>query len=330
MSTSSFVFFSTNPDDETLPILRDLLLADETHAALLVASTLDEAVTADADVLILHLADDLPTDVSEELLQRLQERKVIGIGYAAAELFGQLGLEINGGACAHYGTVAPKILVEKNELLPTVSFGYPFRPLQLSPKAMNLDHFAMHIPRHSELLTAVDVVARTINDENYAPIVRQGNFVLIGLVAPPEIWSPEYKELFQKIAFALQVREAQPFRRARWEISLPGTQDFALAEGFSTKAASGKKFYFRFSKPTTFSATLRHKGSNNMMLLFMGDRNREHWTREDAGEGEDLEIHIDITEDDLQNIGDWYWYLQVTNFDTEHTAECSLTVEYEE
>ena len=59
----------------------------------------------------------------------------------------------------------------------------------------------MHIPRHSPLLSIVDV------------IVRQGNFVLSGLAAPAEIWTPEYRDLFQKIAVALQEREAEPFTR---------------------------------------------------------------------------------------------------------------------
>ncbi len=86
----------------------------------------------------------------------------------------------------------------------------------------------------------------------------------------------------------------------------------------------------RFSKLTTFSAILRHEGSDSMMLLFMGEKNREHWTREDAKQDEVHEISINITGEDLKKIDDWYWLLRVTNFDSVHTTECSLRIEYQE
>ena len=330
MSIPSFAVFSSSEDPEIIPTLRSIITGADSEFDVQAVSTFEEGITSSADVLILFIGDDPSLELNDELEQHLKQRKVIGIGYTAAQLFEALRLEIKGGACAHYGTVAPKIKVEESELIQTPPFEGPIRPVQLSPKAMNLDHFAMHIPRYSDLLSVVDVIARAEDDENYAPIVRQGNYVLIGLVAPPEIWTPEYRELFRNIAIALHERKAEQFSRAQWNLTKPGTYDFALAEGFSTNTAFAKEFYFRFSKLTTFSATLQHEGSDSMMLLFMGEKNREHWTREDAKEGEVLEISIDITEEDLKEIEDWYWVLDVTNFDRAHTAECSLRIEYQE
>jgi hypothetical protein len=101
-----------------------------------------------------------------------------------------------------------------------------------------------------------------------------------------------------------------------------------LAKGRSTTEASQYERYLRFSKPTIFSVTLAIAVSDHVMLLFMGEK-REHWTREDGGDGETLTITIDITEADLQAIGDRYWHMKVTNFDAEHTATCELTIDYQ-
>jgi hypothetical protein len=241
-----------------------------------------------------------------------------------------LGLEIHAGACAHFGTVAPRIRVEENSLIPASQFPNPIFPVQLSPQEFILDHFAMNIARHSQMRSVVDVIARAESDESYAPIVRQGNYVMIGLVAPPRIWTPQYAELFRHIALALREREAEPFARAQWEVTRPGQHEFALSEFESTSGAENLQFYFRFSKPTAFSATLRHAGSEHIMMLFMGEKDRLHWTREDGSSGEALNIQVDISEEDIRNIGDFYWTLSVRNFDNAHAATCLLQVEYEE
>ena len=165
---------------------------------------------------------------------------------------------------------------------------------------------------------------------NYAPIVRQSSYIMMGTVAPAVGWTAEFRDLFRAIAIALHERPAEPFARAQWDCARPANYTFMLAAGSSTTAPSDKAFYLRFAKPTTFTATLRHRGSESVMLLFMGEKHREHWTREDAYAGEDLEISIAITEGDLREIGDWHWTLNVTNFDREHSVECSLQIAYEE
>ena len=330
MANPDFVVCATLADPAMVTALRDQLRANGAEIELEAVNTLEAGANSSAEVLILFMDDSQSYEHSAELVERLKDKKVIGIGYGAAQLFGTLGLEIHGGACAHYGPTVPKIRVNANKLISASQFTDPIFPVQLSPQEFILDHFAMHIPRHSQKASVVDVIARSDSDESYAPIVRQGNYVMIGIVAPPKVWTPKYGELFQKIAFALRERRTEPFSRAQWEGTEPGHQDFMLSEFESTKAAYYRQFYFRFSKPTTFSATLTHAQSEHVMMLFMGERDRLHWTREDASAGEVLKIKIDITEEDIKNIGDFYWSLDVTNFDSVHPAECSLQIEYED
>ena len=61
----------------------------------------------------------------------------------------------------------------------------------------------------------------------------------------------------------------------------------------------------------------------------MGEKDRLHWTRLDAKKGEPLTITVQITEEDLEKIGDVHWTLKVTNFDRNNAAECRLQVNYD-
>lgn len=64
------------------------------------------------------------------------------------------------------------------------------------------------------------------------------------------------------------------------------------------------------------------------MLLFMGEKDRLHWTRRDARDGEKLQIEAQITATDLKAIGDQTWTLRVTNFDSDSEALATLNVDY--
>jgi hypothetical protein len=206
MPSPSYAVLAPSEDPTTATALCTLLTEADTHLSAKTVSTLTEGIDTQAEVLVLCLAEGPLLDLTEELIQRLKGRKVIGVGYAAAELFGRLGLEINGGACAHYGPLAPNITIEDNNLLGTSPSPDPIGAAQALPQGLPLDNFAMYIPRYSQLLSVVDVIARSQGDENYAPIVRQGSYVLIGSVMPPDAWTPEYRELFRAIAHALHAR----------------------------------------------------------------------------------------------------------------------------
>ena len=183
----------------------------------------------------------------------------------------------------------------------------------------------------------------------YGPIVRQGNYILIGLDAPARTWTPPFRELFKDLSEALSARAFEPFSRAEWPITQPGTYHIDLATADSTEELTRKIYHFRFTEPTTFTAHLEHHDSKNTVLLFMGE-NREHWTREDSYKtvcrvpeapdqpAEDdipahfdeapLEISIAVTGEDILSVGEGYWMLSVVNFDSKHTADCRLDIQY--
>jgi hypothetical protein len=178
------------------------------------------------------------------------------------------------------------------------------------------------------------VIARCVGDENYAPIARQADCIIFGMSAPPSVWSEEYRALFGQVVMALFESDKTPFVLPEFDITPPGNYKIKLARGRSTKEASSKDYRFKFTRPTTFSATLDHNGSDSVMLIFMGDKDHLHWTRKDAGKdqdtaGETLRISVDITAKDIARHGDKYWHLGVTNFDSSATASCRLKVDYD-
>jgi len=204
--------------------------------------------------------------------------------------------------------------------------GQTFEAFTLPSGKTGLDaNFAMHIPRKSHLCTVVDVIARWAGDQAYASITRQGNFVMIGLAAPPKTWTPKYTEFFRCLAVKMHEKEKEPFSTASWQTTKPGTYEFTLARGRDQEGLSSKTFFLLFPKPTRFSARLEHKGSQSVMLLFMGE-NRRHWERKDAYRGEPLEITCDISQKDVKDIGDGYWELKITNFDRGKPAACKLVI----
>ena len=128
---------------------------------------------------------------------------------------------------------------------------------------------------------------------------------------------------------ALLNREKKPFATAQFFVLQPGEYHLRLGKGRSARESFGESFHFKFTGPTEFSATLVHAGSTNMMMAFMGEGSGLHFTREDARAGELLAISCQITAADLKAIGNRYWSLEVTNFDRENPATCTLHVYYE-
>jgi len=330
----AFAVFSTHSDPTFSQGIADILRKGQLEVV--IAPSIEKAIESQAEVLIFAM--ERREKVSEPLATALKPRKVIGIGYGTAQLFGQLGLEINGGACAHGGDRSPRIRIQANDLTGKPESVDSFTAFNISsddPKAQRIDFdFSMHIPEKSHLRSVVDVIARSVSKEyphleNYASIARQGNYILIGLAAPPNTWTPRYCEFFCQLSRSLYSRPREEFSIAQWEVSVPGTYEFKLAEGRSTKELCSRIFYFKFSKPIVFSARLEHKGSNAIMLLFMGEVKGTKHIRKDAKQGEPLEIAVDISEEDISILGDRYWRLKVTNFDRRNTADCLLNIQYD-
>ncbi len=286
-ATARFVVYASEADTEIGSSLFRALYSNGKRERFDKAQTIEQAIESTADVLVLVLPTrDLPK-LEKGTLESLKKRKIIGIGYGAAQLFGQLGLEINGGACAHGVQAPPSLTIVKSQLLGEPKHTEPLLVLRdqpvAEPDASKLDLFAVFLPPRGSKGSVVDVIARWTSDMNYAPIVRQGNCILIGIPAPATLWTPAYADLIRETCLALQDRKLEAYSTARWEVTKPGTYEFSLSPRGSTDVPFEKTFYFHFTETKGFRAKLEHKGSNSMMLLFTGEgESQDHWTRMDA------------------------------------------------
>jgi hypothetical protein len=331
-ATPKFAIYASEEDADFRSTLFKVLHGNDKESRFDLADKIEKVVSSEAEVLILVLPRRELLTVKKETLKALKTRKIIGIGYGAATLFGKLGLEINGGA--HFGEVPPAVTIVKSQLLGEAKNSEPLSVLQkvdvTVPNADKVDNFAMFLPTWGENSTVVDAIARWTSDANYAPIVRQGNCVLIGIPVPATRCTAAYTDLFREICRALYARELERFSTARRELTKPGTYEFKLAQGRSTDQPSSRTFFFRFTEACRFKAHLEHAGSDSVMLIFMGeDEGRTHWNRQDARRGESLQIRAEISQQDIEKLRDRYWKLKVTNFRVNQTVKCKLAITIE-
>ena len=147
----------------------------------------------------------------------------------------------------------------------------------------------------------VDVILARAEPESErdAAMARQANCIVAGVVAPPAEWSRAYREFFGCVVVALADRELEEPELAvvPRQVHPPGIVRFDL-EPFTVESSddetSQRPFYFQFDQPTVMTATLRHHGSDAMMLLFQGGRKQLYFTREDAESGETRTIATTI------------------------------------
>jgi len=329
-----FVVYAAEEDAEFRLSLFRILRGDDKVAKFAMASTIKEAVASKADVLVLVLPKRGLPSIEENTLKALKKRKIIGIGSGAAQLFGKLGLEINYGACATSPEGPGLLTISKSQLL-----GKPTNPKPIpvldevddaSPNADDVEIIALFIPPKGENASTVDVVARWTSHPNYAPIVRQGNCVLIGIPFPATQWTTPYSDMIREMCQALHARKLESFSRASREFTKPGIYKFKLAQRGSTDEPFTKMFFFRFPEACHFNAKLEHEGSDSVMLLFMGeDARRTHWTRKDAKKEETLQIGAAISQADIEKLRNRNWRLEVANFGANVSAECKLTITIE-
>ena len=307
------------------------ILRPDSPGGVQVVRTVQQAINSKSEVLVFFMGRWAPR-LDAKAIAALRERKIIGIGSGAAELFGALGLEINGDACVTGPRDrSPEVRIETG-IGGSRHKGRKFVAFRLDedqPLRGRDYNLAMFLPRKDEATNFVDTIARRSDDANYAPIVKQGNQVLVGLAAPPATWTPEYKSFFVDMANALVRQAPVPFSKAQWETTKPGEHEFQLAKGFSTDDLFSRRFHFRFTKPTTFSATLSHSGSANVVLVLLFEsEDSERLTQMEARKGEELRIDADISAADVRRNEDAYWSLDVTNFDRAAGADCRLKIEY--
>ena len=346
------------PNQEAVSVLELVeLLSVEGQGTAVEATTLQDALDADAEVLVLFLHMCFPAWLAElvgdaETIAALRETKIIGIGDAAARLFQELGLGLHMGARAQ---TRPQIVIQQNGLMRgskkgvIVAFevGQTTNEDTTRPSARANENigivftstrphmsYGMCIPAGHEATEFVEVIARCPGDEKYAPIVRQGHHVMVGLAAPASLWTSEYRAVFRSLALSLASAGKSPFQGPQWQCCPPGHYRFELAEGRSKTELASRRFHFKFEAATKFSARLEHEGSAHIMLSFIADNGdwttgtNGDWTREDANGGEDLTISTFITEQDVESVGTGYWALTVNNCDRKNRARCHLRIDY--
>lgn len=330
-SRPSFVVYAAPEDTELATSLFRVLRGKDKVTRLAKAESIEQALATEADVLVLAIPGRTPLKLEKETLEALKQRKIVGVGEGAARLFGQMGLQICDDACAHGISLPATINVTSSELLGPPKKTGPLPALRQPPEVdLDIKQFnilAMFIPQKSPDASVVDVIARWAKDPLYAPIVRQGNCVLIGLPVPTSLWTPEYVDIVNAVCLELRTRKLEPFAPARRELTGPGTYEFKLAKSRSTEELFAKVFYFRFAEPKKITARLEHAGSDSVMLIFMGeDESHMHLARKDARKGEPLEISATILQEQIEQLADRHWKLDVTNFDTKAPVDCKLTI----
>lgn len=301
------------------------------------ARSIGEALRAKADVVVLFQVQSNKAPLSPEEIELLKTKKVIGIGFGAAQLFELIGLEVNAGGCAH-GVLfkAPRMVVPKSSLLPdrtgddVLAFEPSVEPATL--KTPFESPFGLHLPSFDEKTQDVEAITRWKHDMAYAVVARQGNHVLVCLNTPVGTWSPELRTLLRDTATSLAKAPNVPFALPRRALTPPGGYEFELLPQRNYTEPHSKNFFFQFPKPGRFVAVLEHQGSEAMMLFFAnrkGIRMSRKDARKDKGtSGETLRIELDLTQADIDLAGENYWKLEVVNFDRTKEASWKLRIEY--
>ena len=241
-------------------------------------------------------------------------------------------LEVHGGMVSHD---LPMVVVD-SELLGAGSPEVPIKPFA-EPQERSEDWTAQTPLVHwgsadiDEFRPSVDYIVATEHHDKCAVVMRHANFVYAGVSAHPDEWSVEYRDLMRRVALALAqapLVDLKPIVVER-QIHPPGTVRFDLEPISHHESVSTRLFHFRFDRPTVFTATLEHSGSNAMMLFFSGGKSRLHWTRVDTEDGKTLTITANIRAASIRAVRHRYWTLHVTNFDSENEASAKLTVRYD-
>ena len=299
-----------------------------------IAEDLDTALGDDvADVLVLNLRRRTEEKLSPRQVAALKKRRIIAMAPGSEWLYRQLDeLEIHfGNVTGDFSTVAvDSDLLGKRVPKEPIR---PFRNARNTPVAewtsrtpkvhFGAGDIAVYRPRVDYILAAED-------DERYAVVMRQASIVLAGVQAHPDEWSAEYRTLIRRVAFALADRPVEALAPIVIDrpIAAPGSTRFELPPISSGESAT-RALFFRFESPTAFTATLEHSGSQAMMLLFSGGKNRLHWTRKDTESGQPLTIAVNIGAAAIQAVGHRHWHLLVDNFDGDNAAVAKLTIRYD-
>ncbi len=326
------VWYAPGAPDDTEALAA--MLTEGGEATVKLYETSEAWMAADADVLVIRGIAETWSTTDDELLwdhdfEPLKRRRVLGIGREAGVAFGSIGLDVRGGGGASSDESEPTIRLGSGRSVPhdlADARIVAFRASALPGGPPTWDCAGLHLPKTEHLVTQVEGIARWADDAEYAPIARQGNFVLCGINADIRAWTPEFTSVLREIAVALARSPDVPFRLSEWEITPPGTYEFELATAGDTEDASGKTFFFKFSDPVLFTAELAMSRGGEVTMSIYGQAANRPNEYVEAKEGELLALLVPVMQRNLTANGDRYWELSVTNFDYEVPAACTLRI----
>lgn len=282
-----------------------------------------------ADVLVLRGTAETGSLVDDPFLAAhdfsvLRKRRVIGIGSEAARAFGALDLEICNGHQATFSRPRVAVVLQAGGLVPASRAGACITAFS---DGRDVGCGALHLPAAGDLAPRLDVIARCASDPNYAPIARQGNFVLCGVGADARTWSDGFRALVGQLAVALAGRPPEETAPLEWPLDAPGTYDVELAPACSVGAPYERVFRFRFERPVRFVAEAELMAGEATMLLFRDEPARsEVGQRLDGAAGDKLRIDLVLDAAAIDATRGRYWLLAVSNFDASSAARCRLTI----
>ena len=213
----SYALFAPAQSEKSTSALKDLFTNDGKSASLTPVKTLSDAIASQADILVLAMNVSDFNGLGPYDEDALKKRKIIGIGFGAAKLFGKAGLKISAGNCAH--GFEPRIQVQDNATIPKEGFDKVFGvfgPNSPAYPAKDVDYMPFGIylgDKHPETRPGLDVIARFSNATEYAPVVREGNAILIGFNPHAEDWSPLFRALIAIVASELNATSNHPVPR---------------------------------------------------------------------------------------------------------------------
>jgi len=296
------------------------------------AATLEEALENDDSVLVTHLTHLVwrsnSLEFNDATVAKLRDRKIVAIGASADHLFECLNIPLCGCIHAHAyesidtcGTETERLKLRSTPVESVAGVSVCGKPHDIG----------LYAPKNGETAQHVEVLARNVEESNYAVIARYGNHVLVGTTADIPKWTDEYKRFIVDLLSTSQRAKHVPFSRPEWKSFSPGTYTSELAEWHNADESSSVEYRFKLTAPGPVTMHVRHSGSSCMALIFMGldeKGERIHWMRKDARNGEELEIAIDISDEDIRRIESGFWEVMICNFDASARANYELELVY--
>lgn len=207
-SVISFALFAPGVPEQDKRALKNILAGEEDPESVSLVSSLADGIRSTNSVLVLVLGDDRSSQTGTYSASALKRRKVLGIGYGAAQVFEEIGLKIGAGNCAHGVRDEPRLLLQTNSTIPADRIDSPFSifvPPILDQTNFHSDIlFGVYIgDKHPEVRQGLDIVALYSNERNYTPVVRQNDFLLVCVNFHVSNWSPSFQRLIRESGRAL-------------------------------------------------------------------------------------------------------------------------------